>query len=86
MDKFLPKFDAKKTKEIDSLLSNEINSFAGFEQLSTEEIHALVKEGIAAVSAKSMQDMGKLIGHLKPKFEGKADMSIVSRLVKELLN
>ena len=56
------------------------------EQLSTEEIHALVKEGIVAVSAKSMQDMGKLMGHLKPRFEGKADMSIVSRLVKELLN
>ena len=55
-------------------------------QLSTEEIHALVKEGIVAVSAKSMQDMGKLMGHLKAKFEGKADMSIVSRLVKELLN
>ena len=37
MDKFLPKFDVKKTKEIDNLLSNEINSFAGFEKLSTEE-------------------------------------------------
>jgi uncharacterized protein YqeY len=33
-----------------------------------------------------MQDMGKLMGYLKPQFEGKADMSIVSKLVKELLN
>jgi uncharacterized protein YqeY len=32
-----------------------------------------------------MQDMGKLMGHLKPKFEGKADMAIVSKLVKNLL-
>ena len=56
------------------------------EQLSEEEIQKLVQEGIAAVSAESMKDMGKLMGHLKPIFEGKADMSIVSRLVKELLS
>ena len=37
MDKFLPKFDVKKTKKIDNLLSNEINSFTGFEKLSAEE-------------------------------------------------
>ena len=56
------------------------------EQLSEEEIQKLVQEGIAAVSAESMKDMGKLMGHLKPIFEGKADMSIVSKLVKELLS
>jgi len=54
-------------------------------QLSEEEIQSLIQEGIAAVSAEGMQDMGKLMGHLKPKFEGKADMSIVSKLVKNLL-
>ena len=56
------------------------------EQLSKEEIHRLIQEGITELSAKNMQDMGRLMGHLKPKFEGKADMSIVSKLVKELLN
>ena len=54
-------------------------------QLSQQEIQELIQEGIVSVSAKNMQDMGKLMGHLKPKFEGKADMSIVSKLVKELL-
>ena len=54
-------------------------------QLSEQEIQELIQEGIVSVSAKNMQDMGKLMGHLKPKFEGKADMSIVSKLVKELL-
>ena len=34
-------------------------------QLSEEEIKSLIQEGIAAVSAKGMQDMGKLMGHLK---------------------
>jgi len=56
------------------------------EQLSEDEIHALVKIGIGEVAAQGMQDMGKLMGHLKPKFDGKADMSIVSKLVKELLS
>ncbi|MDO7651665.1 MAG: GatB/YqeY domain-containing protein, partial [Gammaproteobacteria bacterium] len=41
-------------------------------QLSEEEIQSLIQEGIAAVSAEGMQDMGKLMGQLKPKFEGKA--------------
>ena len=56
------------------------------EQFSEKEIQELVQDGIAAVSAESMKDMGKLMGHLKPIFEGKADMSIVSKLVKELLS
>ena len=56
------------------------------QQLSEEEIQKLVQDGIAAVSAESMKDMGKLMGHLKPIFEGKADMSIVTKLVKELLS
>ena len=54
-------------------------------QLSEQEIQELIQEGIVSVSAKNMKDMGKLMGHLKPKFESKADMSIVSKLVKELL-
>lgn len=56
------------------------------EQLSEDEIHTIVKDGINEVSAAGMQDMGKLMGHLKPKFEGKADMSIVSKFVRELLS
>jgi hypothetical protein len=56
------------------------------EQLSEEEIQALIQDGISAVSAESMKDMGKLMGHLKPFFEGKADMSIVSKLIKEILS
>ena len=55
-------------------------------QLSEEEIHSLIQEGISEVSAEGMQDMGKLMGHLKSQFEGKADMSVVSKLVKELLS
>ena len=50
------------------------------EQLSDEEISKLVQDGGAAVSAESMKDMGKLMGYLKPLFEGKADMSAVNKI------
>lgn len=56
------------------------------QQLSVDEIKAIVQQGIDEISAKTMQDMGKLMGLLKPQLEGKADMSIVSAAVKELLN
>ena len=54
-------------------------------QLTEEEIKILVKEEIENLSASSVQDMGKLMGHLKPKLLGKADMSVVSKIIKELL-
>ena len=54
-------------------------------QLTEEEIKILVKEGIVSIAASSMQDMGKLMGYLKPKLEGKADMSVVSVIIKDLL-
>ena len=54
-------------------------------QLTEEEITILVKEEIENLSASSVQDMGKLMGHLKPKLVGKADMSVVSKIIKELL-
>jgi len=74
----------------DDLVANEQNQLDVIlkylpEQLSEEEIQSLIQEGITTVSAESMQDMGKLMGHLKPQFEGKADMSVVSKLVKNLL-
>ena len=56
------------------------------EQLSEEELRALIETAVKETEAESMKDMGKLMGHLKPFFEGKADMSIVSKLVKELLS
>ena len=55
------------------------------EQLSDDEIKDLVQKAITELSVESMKDMGKLMGYLKPKIEGKADMSIVSKLVKDLL-
>ena len=53
--------------------------------LSEEEIASLVAEAIADSGAESIRDMGKVMGQLKPKMQGRADMGAVSALVKQQL-
>ncbi|MDV5171038.1 GatB/YqeY domain-containing protein [Photobacterium rosenbergii] len=53
--------------------------------LTDDEVAALLDEAIAATGAASMQDMGKLMGVLKPQVQGRADMGKVSQLVKAKL-
>ena len=55
------------------------------EQISEEEIKKLAKEAIAKTGATSQKDMGKVMGALSPQIKGKADGSLVSQIVKELL-
>jgi uncharacterized protein len=55
------------------------------EQMEEEEIKDLVSEAIAQTGATTIQDMGKVMGALMQKTKGKADGSLVSKLVKEAL-
>ena len=55
------------------------------EQLSEKEIRKLVEEAISETGAKEIKDMGKVMSELMPKVRGKADGSLVSKIVKELL-
>jgi len=54
-------------------------------QLSDEELAALVDAAVAASGATGMQAMGAVMGQLKPKVQGRADMGAVSALVKARL-
>lgn len=54
-------------------------------QLSDEELSSLISDTIKELSASSISDMGKVMGALTPKVKGKADMSLVSSLVKKRL-
>jgi len=56
------------------------------EQLSEEEIKKLVHKSIEKTNAKEMKDMGKVMADLNPKIKGKAEGSVVSKIVKELLS
>jgi hypothetical protein len=55
------------------------------EALGEEELIALVDEAIASTGAASMKDMGRVMGQVKPKAQGRADMGAVSKLVKARL-
>jgi len=55
-------------------------------QLSEAEIAAAVDKAIAETGASSMQDMGKLMGVLKGQIGGKADMGVVSGIIKSKLS
>jgi uncharacterized protein YqeY len=55
------------------------------EQLSTGDIEALIDEALAGIDATGMAAMGPLMGAIKPKLQGRADMGEVSKLVKAKL-
>ncbi len=53
--------------------------------LGEDEIDALIEEAIKTSAASSMKDMGKVMGLLKPKLQGRADMGEISRQIKQRL-
>lgn len=55
-------------------------------KMSEEDIAAAVDAAIAETGASSAADMGKLMGVLKPRLAGQADMSLVSKWVKQRLS
>ena len=55
------------------------------QQLSEAEVVAAIAEAIAATGAAGPQDMGKVMGVVKPKLAGRADMGKVSGLIKAQL-
>jgi len=55
------------------------------EQLSAEELKALVQEAIQESGASSMADIGKVMGALMPKIRGRADGKQANQFVRELL-
>lgn len=56
------------------------------EQLSNDEVSAIVSIIISETGAQGMQDMGKVMGLVKAKVAGQADMGQVSQLVKAALS
>ncbi|OXS80448.1 GatB/YqeY domain-containing protein [Domibacillus enclensis] len=56
------------------------------EQLSEEDVSAIVDETIVETGASAKADMGKVMAALMPKVKGKADGSLVNRLVQQKLS
>lgn len=54
-------------------------------QLTEAEITALVADAVSKTGAESVKDMGKVMGIIKPQVQGRADMGLVSKVVKTQL-
>ena len=55
-------------------------------QLSTNELTIMIDEVIQVTGANNIRDMGKVMGQIKAKASGRADMGAVSALIKKRLN
>jgi len=55
------------------------------EQMSDDELDAMIAKAISEVGAESIRDMGKVMGAVKAKAEGRADMAAVGAKVKSIL-
>ncbi|HTL19705.1 MAG TPA: GatB/YqeY domain-containing protein [Steroidobacteraceae bacterium] len=65
----------------------EIGVLQGYlpEQLTAAELDALISEAITATGAASIKDMGKVMGFVKPKAQGRTDMGALSARIKQKL-
>ena len=66
---------------------NEISIISDFlpKQLTNNEILIVIEKTIEETEAKSMRDMGKIMGLIKQRYAGKCDFSEVSKIVKDTL-
>ena len=84
----LSQFEAAGREDLAEKERYEIDVIREFmpEPLSTEALAALVDEAVASSGATDMKDMGKVMGALKSKVQGRADMGTLSGLVKARLS
>ncbi len=75
-----PELEAKELEEIGYLQDYLPQA------LSDEALQAAIDQAISETSASSMRDMGKVMAVLRPKVQGRADMSAVSNAVKASLS
>lgn len=73
--------------ELADVEANELNIIQTFlpQQLTAEEIDAIINAAVEESGAASMQDMGKVMGLVKPQVQGRADVAQVSKAVKARL-
>ena len=56
------------------------------EQLSDDEVMAIIDEAFAEIKPESNKDMGKIMAYVNPKLKGKTDMGKVSQIIKSKLS
>ena len=83
----LVQFQAGNRQDLVDKEAAEITLLQGYlpSQLSDSEIDALISEAIGTTGAASVKDMGKVMGIIKGKAQGRADMAAVGAKIKAKL-
>lgn len=84
----IEQFTAGNRQDLVDKETSELKILEAFlpQQMNEEEIRTLVRQAITETKASSLQDMGKIMGNLMPKVKGRADGSLVNKIVKEELS
>jgi uncharacterized protein YqeY len=84
----IAQFEAANRQDLSQKEAVEITVVQSYlpAQLSTAEIIALIDAAIQETGAITVKDMGKVMGIIKPKIQGRADVGIVSNQVKDRLS
>ena len=84
----LPEYEKSGRQDLIDELTREIEVLMVYlpQQMSEEEIEALVIDAIAQTEAKSMKDIGKVMAVIMPKSKGKADGKVINNFVKKHLS
>lgn len=84
----LQEFEKADRDDLAETVRKEIEVIAVYmpQQLTEEEIHAIVQQTIQETGASSKADLGKLMSALMPKVKGRADGKLVNQLVQQLLS
>ncbi|WP_044555679.1 GatB/YqeY domain-containing protein [Shewanella piezotolerans] len=83
----IAQYAAAGRDELAQIEADEIQVLEEFlpQPLTEEEIVVLVDASISEMGASSMADMGKVMGSLKPKVMGRADMAAIGAMIREKL-
>ena len=81
-------FEKANRSELIEQTKKEIDILSKYmpEQMSEEEINKVIEEVFSKVMPQSVKDMGKIMKEITPLVKGKADMSLVNKLIKDRLN
>lgn len=84
----IKEFEKGNRKDLMEKTQNEIDILSKYlpEQLTEEEIKEIIDSIFTEVNPTGIKEMGKVMGKVTPPVKGKADMGLVSDLIKERLN
>ncbi|MEJ2059353.1 MAG: GatB/YqeY domain-containing protein [Gammaproteobacteria bacterium] len=84
----IAQFEQAGREDLAAKERSELDVILGYmpEPLTDAELDTLIAEALEATGAASVKDMGKVMGYLKPKIQGRADMGALGGRIKQRLS